>query len=67
MNSNILEKSLAAQKMVFNQSRDPVQKAGVQSRIEVLEKQLLDLQNENIALRKQLKNACNALMEIKLK
>jgi hypothetical protein len=67
MNSNILEKSLAAQKLVFNQSRDPVQKARVKSRIEVLEKQLLDLQNENIALRKQLKSACNALMEIKLK
>jgi len=28
MNSNILEKSLAAQKLVFNQSRDPVQKPG---------------------------------------
>jgi hypothetical protein len=67
MNSNILEKSLAAQNLVFNQSRDPVQKARVKSRIEVLEKQLLDLQNENIALRKQLKSACNALMEIKLK
>ena len=67
MNSNILEKSLAAQKLVFNQSRDAVQKARVKSRIEVLEKQLLDLQNENIALRKQLKSACNALMEIKLK
>jgi len=67
MNSNILEKSLAAQKLVFNQSRDLVKKARVKSRIEVLEKQLLDLQNENIALRKQLKSACNALMEIKLK
>ena len=67
MNSNILEKSLAAQKLVFNQSRDPVQKAKVKSRIEVLEKQLFDLQNENIELRKQLKSACNALMGVKLK
>jgi len=48
MNSNILEKSLAAQKLVFNQSRDPVQKARVKSRIEVLEKQLFDLIKESV-------------------
>jgi len=66
MDIKTLENSLYWQELVLNQSKDPVQIERVKKAIEKLQKQMLDLKNENDALRKQLKTVCNALMERKL-
>jgi hypothetical protein len=66
MDIKTLENSLYWQEIVLNQSKDPVQIERVKKAIEKLQKQMLDLKNENDALRKQLKTVCNALMERKL-
>lgn len=66
MDIKTLENSLYWQEIVLNQSKDPVQIERVKKAIEKLQKQMLDLKNENNALRKQLKTVCNALMERKL-
>jgi hypothetical protein len=66
MNIKTLENSLYWQEYVLNQSKDPVQIERVRKAIAKLEKEMLDLKTENIALRKQLKTVCNALMERKL-
>ena len=66
MKIETLEKSLFWQEYVLNQSKDPVQIERVRKAIAKLEKEMFDLKKENDALRKQLKSACNALMERKL-
>jgi hypothetical protein len=66
MNIKTLENSLYWQEYVLNQSKDPVQIERVKKAIGTLNGQIADLKNENAALRKQLKNVCNALMERKL-
>ena len=66
MKIETLEKSLFWQEYVLNQSKDPVQIERVRKAITKLEKEMFDLKKENDALRKQLKSACNALMERKL-
>lgn len=66
MKIETLENSLFWQEYVLKQSKDPVQIERVRKAIAKLEKEMLDLKTENIALRKQLKTVCNALMERKL-
>lgn len=71
MDIKILEKSLAGQRFILAQSKNPVQiervtKAIAKLENQMLEKQIFDLKAENDALRKQLKTVCNALMERKL-
>jgi hypothetical protein len=66
MKIETLENSLFWQEYVLKQSKDPVQIERVRKAIAKLEKEMFDLKTENIALRKQLKTVCNALMERKL-
>jgi hypothetical protein len=66
MKIETLENSLFWQEYVLKQSKDPVQMERVKKAIAKLKKEMLDLKAENIALRKQLKTVCNALMERKL-